>query len=113
MNTNQSRQEGEKQILSVLSYFLRYCFQADILSNHTHKHELLQMIDMSVKSLFQIECDPEIIYSHIFTIGMKSLRNDFSKVEWYLNRILPGYVQYYEKIYLTDDESTIHQSDIE
>lgn len=102
---NDKLSEGINKIKNVLIHFLKICYQMHIDNRFEDRDEILTLIDMCVESLLQLEYNPQEIENIIVSLGFRAFPYDFFTIEWYINRIIPGFNQY-EQINLLDDENS-------
>lgn len=105
--------EGRNKIMPVLIDFIRACYQMHIVNRIEDRNEILTFIDMCVESLLELECNPQEIENVIVSLGFRAFPHDFITIEWYIDRIIPGFDEYEQLNLLDEEESTCNDSSFE
>lgn len=108
----QNLKHARDLIYPLLTTFIRKCFAMHNLNNLNRRDYMLDLIEMCINTLMELQTEPKEIETIIVSLGFRAFPHNFPLIEWYINQILPGYLEDYEQIdmesrtsYSTDDES--------
>jgi hypothetical protein len=112
-NFQRRLQRGREQILPLFIYYLRQAYVMHKNNNIEIKNEILTLCDLCVDALLKLNTIPADLEKIIISIGFRYFKRQFSTIEWYIERLLPGFDNTEEIDLESDDLNTNCNTDEE